>query len=209
MRHRVLLVGVVLGALMSSVGAAGASAAKQHVTRSVTDSITVDWTAVGVRDGADGDLHVGSLLVSDQPGADFVEGFEFDYECPDGFVPTAAGRDAVVEAEAAGCEWLGDRYVEGGDVTVHVRSGLRAARVTGTVVDVRGAVIPVDLRLTAVAPKTYDIRRDIAPGLYRRYTRTSNRDAAVHGTIGDVDLDDVAVSGGDITRVRYVDVDLG
>jgi len=202
MRHRVLLVSALAGAL--SVTASATAQADGPVTQTTTDSVMVDWTTTGELAGTTGNLHIGFLSLSDQPTGDVVEGFKFDYQCPAAFVPTTAGRDAVAEAETAGCEWLGDRYVEGGEVSVHVRPGLTAARVTGTVNDVRGISIPVDLRVTAIAPKTYDVQRDILPGEYRRFTRTTSRDAAVAGSIGQLDIADTAVASADINRVRYI-----
>lgn len=202
MRHRVLLIGALASAC--SIAAATAHAGGPTVTRSTTDSIDVDWATTGALDGASGNLHVGFLTLSDQAAGDFVEGFEFDYQCPASFVPTTGGRAAVTEAEAAGCEWLGDRYVEGGDISLHVRPGLTAARVTGTVNDVRGNSVAVDLRVTAIAPKTYDVQRDILSGQYRRFTRTTARHASVSGSIGDLDVADAAVTSADIRRVRSI-----
>lgn len=200
MRHRVLLIGALASAC--SITASTVQAGGPTVTRSTADSINVDWATTGALDGASGNLHIGFLSLSDQATGDFVEGFEFDYQCPASFVPTTGGRDAVAEAEAAGCEWLGDRYVEGGDVSVHVRPGLTTARITGTVNDVRGIVVPVDLRVTATGPKTYDVQRDVLPGQYRRFTRTTSRDAEVSGTVGELDVADTAVASADINRVR-------
>lgn len=202
MRHRVLLIGALASACSITAAATAHAGGGPTVTRSTTDSIDVDWATTGALDGASGNLHVGFLTLSDQAAGDFVEGFEFDYRCPASFVPTTGGRAAVAEAEAAGCEWLGDRYVEGGDISVHVRPGLTAARVTGTVNDVRGTTVAVDLRVTAIAPKTYDVQRDILPGQYRRFTRTTARHAGVSGSISDLDVADAAVTSADIRRVR-------
>ncbi|MFV0458257.1 MAG: hypothetical protein ACK5MT_05745 [Actinomycetales bacterium] len=196
------LVGTLTGLMMLTT--LPAQAKDLSITKVSGDTVSVDWTVVGPLDGATGNLHVGYAQFGDNGDDDFVEGFEFDYQCPDTFVPTQIGSLGVTEAEQAGCEWLNDRYLEGGDITVDVSPRLASAVVTGTVYDViADEMVPIDLTVEGTSPLVKDETRDHVPGQFTTTSRTTTRTGTVSGTITNFGLGSATLTSGKIVHSEY------
>lgn len=195
--------GTVAVAALTALGlvatAGPAQAGSMFFSKSSGRLADIGWLEVGTLPGVAGNAHTGNLYV-DELGRStaYVFGFVTDWECPEGVLPEHGGGGHGEEPTEGGCEPVGERFVDGGDVTFTMDKKLTSARLTGTLVvsdhGGEGAVTPpVDITLTGTG-STYT-SKIVDSGSFEgttytyRYTFTG-RQAVVSGRIGAMVFDD-------------------
>lgn len=192
-----------------------AEASTRWTFRSANDVASADWIEYGTLAGVGGNVHVGFLEARTSSSGGEVFGKVTDYDCDPGEVPGGGGHGGHVAEpgtleDEPTCDFLGKRFLHGGDITFTVDRKLNTASLTGTlVVDNHGssATPPVDMTWTGfgdvASNTTYERGSEDGYDYVYRFDSTS-RAATVAGYIGGMgftdDTDDE--SSGSIARTR-------
>lgn len=186
-------------ALVATAAAAPAQAGSMSFYKSSGRMVDTSWLEVGeLPGGVPGNIHFGQMFVEDLGGGNAnVFGVVFDLTCPEGVIPEGPGGGHGEEEPDNGCVHEGERWIEGGDVTLTLDNKLSEATLTGTLA-VYGhdgpAGNPVaNITWTGVGDtfRSTFSGRDTSGGTTSQYRYSlTGREATVDGNIGAMVFDD-------------------
>lgn len=189
-----------------------ASASSMFFSKNSGTLVSADWYEIGELPGVEGNAHLGGLYAEDLGGGNAnVFGWVDDFQCEAGEDPFGGGH-----GDGGACDYVGSRFIEGGDVTLTLDKKLSSATLTGSLVVNGGhgegpiGTPPVNLSWTGIggiAKETTTSTFKDENGSYSFRYSSTGRQAELSGSIGPMIVDDVEgeYSSGRISSYRSLD----
>lgn len=194
-----------------------AQARDLFLSRTSGRTATADWTQVdGTKRGTPfGNVHVGSLQAFEtRTGKAEVFGYISDFDCKPGQLPDHGGGHGFIDEPTtpSGCKYVGDRFIEGGNLAFTIDRKLSTATLNGQVQvyggghgdgSVLGAP-PVNMKWTGygtLARERFTYRFSDGTTSSVESFRSSYRQATVTGNIGPMGFAP-DLSGGSLTQFK-------